>query len=149
MNKIITQSKKFVSSKIPKKYKRGTVNDSEGHRVTNETVAEVREDVLKSARKVIYPLTHSKHRVLITSTALILVAVLGFLGYMVVALYKQKSTSKLTYKLNQIVPFPIAKVGGSFVSYENYLFELERYREVRLQYSQVQTPARRSAKEDS
>jgi SurA N-terminal domain/PPIC-type PPIASE domain len=127
MNKIITQSKNFVTSKIPKKYKPSKSAEPDTQRITNETVAEVREDVLKSARKVIYPLAHSKHRVLITSTGLILVAVLGFLGYMVVALYKQKSTSKLTYKLTQVVPFPIAKVGGSFVAYENYLFELERY----------------------
>lgn len=96
-------------------------------RITNETVAEAREDVLSGARKIIYPLTHSKHRVVITSTILMLVALISFSTYMLLSLYRYKSTSNFTYQVTQIIPFPIAKIGGSFVAYENYLFELKRY----------------------
>lgn len=96
-------------------------------RVTNETVAEAREDVLKSARKFVYPLTHSKHRVLTVSTLIITLAIIGFVSYMVFSLYKKKDASNFNYHVTQVLPFPIAKVGGSFVLYENYLFELKRY----------------------
>ena len=130
MRKIVTRSKEFARLKVQKLRKARQPKNKVGEsspRVTNETVAEVREDVLKSARKLVYPLTHSKHRVLITSTALFLLAGLGFVSYMVVSLYKLKSTSRIMYKITQILPFPIARVGGSFVAYENYLFEVERY----------------------
>jgi len=31
------------------------------------------------------------------------------------------------YRVTQVVPFPIARTGGSFVSYESYLFEVRHY----------------------
>src|SRR5882757_7659075 len=50
-------------------------------KITNETIAEHREDVLKGARKYKYPLQHSKHRIIIISTVLLCVAVVGFFAY--------------------------------------------------------------------
>ncbi len=96
-------------------------------RITNETVAEAREDVLHGARKIVYPLSHSKHRVLITSTIIILTAIIAFLTYMLLNLYRYKNSSDFTYRVTQVLPFPIAKVGSTFVPYENYLFEVRRY----------------------
>lgn len=96
-------------------------------RITNETVAEHREHVLKGARKYKYPLQHSKHRIVIISTFLLVVAVIGFFVYSGLALYKFQSTSAFTYRVTQVIPFPVARAGGHFVSYENYLFEMRRY----------------------
>lgn len=96
-------------------------------RITNETVAEHREDVLKGARKYKYPLAHSKHRIVIISTALLIIAVIGFFAYTCLALYRFQTSSAFMYRVTQVVPFPVAKAGKSFVSYENYLFELRRY----------------------
>lgn len=118
---------KYLSAKVRKKKASGSVNESAGPRITNETVAEAREDVLSGARKIIYPLSHSKHRVVVTSTVLVLTALIAFTSYMLIALYKTKSTSDFTYQVTQVVPFPVAKVGSNFVPYENYLFELKRY----------------------
>jgi parvulin-like peptidyl-prolyl isomerase len=95
-------------------------------RITNETVAEHREAVLGSARKYIYPLRHSKHHVVRTSLLLLLVAVVGFFAYCTAALYKFQSTSGFIYGVTQIVPFPVAKAGPSWISYNSYLFELRR-----------------------
>ena len=39
-------------------------------------------------------------------------------------LYRRQSTSDFTRSVTRIFPFPVAKVNGSFVSYESYLFEL-------------------------
>lgn len=96
-------------------------------RITNETVATHREEVLSGARKYIYPLQHSKHKVVIVTSTLFTLAVLGFFTYCVVSLYKIQSTSSFMYRVTQVLPFPIARTGGDFISYESYLFELRHY----------------------
>lgn len=96
-------------------------------RITSENVAEHREDVLGGARKYIYPLQHSKHRIVILSTTLFLVAIFTFSAVTVLFLYRLQTTSGFMYQVTKVVPFPIARTGGTFISYENYLFELEHY----------------------
>jgi foldase protein PrsA len=96
-------------------------------RITNETVAEHREEVLSSARKYIYPLQHSAHRVVIISIGLSVVMVVGFFAYCLLALYNFHSSSTFIYRVTQAIPFPVAKAGPRFVAYENYLFELRHY----------------------
>ena len=96
-------------------------------RITNETVAEHREEVLSGARKYIYPLQHSKHKIVLVTTTLFILAFLTFTTYCVVSLYKLQNTSTFLYRVTQVVPFPIARTGTHFVSYENYLFELRHY----------------------
>lgn len=96
-------------------------------RITNETVAEHREDVLGSARKYIYPLKHSRRRALSISVTLFIAAIVVFVGYSAAELYKFQSTSSFMYDVTRVVPFPIAKAGSSWVSYESYLFELRHY----------------------
>jgi hypothetical protein len=96
-------------------------------RITNETVAEHREEVLSSARKYIYPLQHSKHRVVIISISLLVVVIIGFFTYCLLALYKFQSSNTFIYRISQIIPFPVARASGRMVAYENYLFELRHY----------------------
>lgn len=95
--------------------------------ITNDTVAAHREEVLSSARKYIYPLQHPKHRIVIISTTLSILVILGFFTYCGLALYRFQSISGFIYAVTQVIPFPIAKAGPSFVAYENYLFELRHY----------------------
>lgn len=96
-------------------------------RITNETVAEHREAVLSSARKYIYPLQHSAQRVVVVSSAIIIAAIISFFAYSLLALYRFQSTSTFIYRVAQVIPFPVAKAGPSYVSYESYLFELRHY----------------------
>ena len=96
-------------------------------RITNDTVAEHREEVLGSARKYIYPLQHSKHKIVIISTTLFIAAIVAFFSYCTVALYKLHTNSTFLYRVTQVIPYPIARTGGRFVAYENYLFELRHY----------------------
>jgi hypothetical protein len=96
-------------------------------RITNETVAEHREEVLSSARKYIYPLQHSAHRVVIISISLAVFVIIGFFVYCLLALYNLQSSSTFVYRVTQVIPFPVAKAGPRFVAYENYLFELRHY----------------------
>jgi hypothetical protein len=96
-------------------------------RITNETVAEHREAVLSQARKYIYPLQHSKHKIVLISTSLFLASIVIFFAYSVLALYKFHSNSTFMYRVTQVVPFPVARTGSRFIAYENYLFELRHY----------------------
>jgi hypothetical protein len=95
--------------------------------ITNTTVAEHREKVLSSARKYIYPLRHSKHRIVTVSVTLLAAVVIGFFIYCGSALYKFQSTNGFLYGITRIIPFPVAKAGSDYVAYENYLFELRHY----------------------
>jgi hypothetical protein len=96
-------------------------------RITNETIAVHREEVLKGARKYIYPLQHSKHRIIMLTTWILVAAIGTFLIYSVAALYKLNQYNTFLYRTTQVVPFPVARVGDNFVAYENYLFELRHY----------------------
>lgn len=95
--------------------------------ITTETIAEHREEVLKGARKYIYPLQHSKHKIVTISTTIIVAFTIIVLSYSALALYRLQSTNTFVYRISQVVPFPVAKVGGDWISQESYLFELRRY----------------------
>jgi hypothetical protein len=96
-------------------------------RITNENITEHREEVLKGARKYIYPLQHSKRRIVSITLGLAVAAVIAFLIYCGLALYKFYQYNTFLYRATQVVPFPIARTGKNFVNYENYLFELRHY----------------------
>lgn len=95
-------------------------------RITNDTVAEHREEVLAGARKFIYPLQHSKHRVIRISAILLVSVLIAFFTYVGLSLYKFQSTSNFVYNITRVLPLPVAKAGDKWVSYESYLFELRR-----------------------
>ncbi|HXR50442.1 MAG TPA: hypothetical protein VN778_05450, partial [Verrucomicrobiae bacterium] len=112
-------------------------------RITNETVAEHREDVLGGARKYIYPLRHSKHNIVRTSVTILVVGIVAFLLFCLLAIYKLQSTSGFIYDVSLVVPFPVAKAGPAWVSYESYLFELRR----NMHYYQTQQQANFSTRD--
>ncbi len=95
--------------------------------ITNETIAEHREEVLAGARKYIYPLQHSKRRIVMLSSIIFVATLIIFISYSLLGLYRFQNTSTFMYRVTQIIPFPVARVDGRFVSYENYLFELRHY----------------------
>lgn len=112
-------------------------------RITNETVEEHREEVLSSARKYIYPLEHSKHSIVRITLAILGVVVISFFVITTLSLYKFQSTGGFMYDVTRIIPFPVAKAGNSWVSYESYLFELRR----NMHYYQTQQDANFNTKD--
>jgi hypothetical protein len=117
---------KKLLAKRPRRRKNSDLHDA-SPRITNETVAAHREEVLGTARKYIYPLQHSKHRIVLISTGLFIITIVAFFTYATLALYKFQTSSTFIYRVSQVIPFPIARAGGRFVAYENYLFELRHY----------------------
>src|SRR4051812_16863663 len=55
-------------------------------KITNETIAEHREEVLKGARKYIYPLAHSKHRIIVITVSVMVTAIIALFVYCSLAL---------------------------------------------------------------
>ena len=95
--------------------------------ITNKTISEHRDEILGSGKKFTQPLQHSKHRIVIISTTIFILMIIGFFSYSTYALYRAQSTSFFMHRVTEVIPFPIARVGSTFVAYENYLFELRRY----------------------
>lgn len=118
--------KKLKRPKLRKKNNKEAIPNAAMPRITNDTVAEHREEVLSSARKYIYPLQLSKHRIVVFTVSIVLASLMAFFTYATLALYKFQSTSTFLYKATQVVPFPVARQGGRFIAYENYLFEVRR-----------------------
>lgn len=118
-----------ISHKLKNVRRKKAVDPATGAppRITNETVAEHREEVLSTARKYIYPLQQSRHRIVIITITIFVAVVLAFFTYTLLALYRFNNTSMFMYRVTQIIPFPVARAGSSVVAYENYLFELRRY----------------------
>ncbi len=90
-------------------------------RITNDTVAEHREQILAGGRKFKYPVQYAKYKLVINS----LLIGLGAIALLAVVcwylLYSAQSSSKLMYRLTQLVPVPVAKVDGETVRYSEYL----------------------------
>lgn len=95
-------------------------------RITDDTLSEHREAVLGRARRFIYPLKHSRKHVVRFSLTIIIGVIIAFLGFCALELYYFQSTSSFIYSVSEIVPFPVAKAGSSWISYSSYLFELKR-----------------------
>jgi SurA N-terminal domain/PPIC-type PPIASE domain len=117
---------RFLSPRVKRK-QANTPTEGPIPRITNETVSAHREEVLSGARKYIYPIRHSKHRVVLISVTLLLVVFISFMTYTLLSLYKFKSTSPFVYQVTKVLPLPVARVGGKVIAYEDYLFELRRY----------------------
>ncbi|TXG78193.1 hypothetical protein E6P97_00085 [Patescibacteria group bacterium] len=96
-------------------------------RITTDTVAAHREEVIGGARKYILRLGHTKHRILSITISLLVLSLVVFMTYTVLALYRFQMTSTFMYRVTQVLPLPVAKAGPDFVSYESYLFEIRHY----------------------
>jgi parvulin-like peptidyl-prolyl isomerase len=123
-------NKSRVKRLINSKFRHNSEADNEEEqspRITNETVIGSREEVLSGARKYIYPLSHSRHKIVIITVSLVVAAVIAFTTVVIVNLYKFQSTSAFMYQITKVLPLPVARIGGTFISYENYLFELRHY----------------------
>lgn len=119
--------KKLAQERLKKRQEPEKLGSEGVPRITNKTVSDQREEVLSGARKFIYPLQHPKRYIVAFTTVLVILVIVGFFTYSTLALYRYQTTSNFMYRVTQVIPFPIARMGNNFVAYENYLFELRHY----------------------
>ena len=90
-------------------------------RITNETVAEHRERILAGGRRFKYPMQYARHRLVVTTIIITLVAFLLILLIGWWQLYPVQNTSTFFYRVTRVVPLPVASVDGESVKYGDYL----------------------------
>lgn len=86
-----------------------------------EKVEQRREEVLAQGRKFKYPMQYAKHKLVINTVivavvALVLMVVVGW-----AMLYKVQDTGDMLYRVTQVIPVPVAEVDGAKVRYSDYL----------------------------
>lgn len=89
--------------------------------ITNDTIEEHREEVLSKGRKFKYPFQYAKHRLVINTIAIGVIAVALLVGFGWLQLYKFQSTNDVLYRLTKAIPVPVAKIDESYVRYSDYL----------------------------
>ena len=86
-----------------------------------EKVEERRDEVLARGRKFKYPMQYAKHKLVVNTIVVAIVALI----LMVVAgwamLYKFQDTGDMIYRVTQVFPVPVAQVDGANVRYSDYL----------------------------
>ena len=86
-----------------------------------EKVEERREEVLAKGRKFKYPLQYTKHKLVINTILVAVVAVVAMVVAGWLALYQFQSTGEMMYRVTQVLPVPVAEVDGAKVRYSDYL----------------------------
>jgi hypothetical protein len=90
-------------------------------RITNETVAEHREQILAGGRKFKYPHQYERHKLVFNAIIIVLVTVV-LLGLIIWwQLYPAQNTSTFFYRVTRMLPVPVASVDGAQVRYSDYL----------------------------
>lgn len=108
-----------VRQKLP-----GNAETTPPGRITNDTVAQHREQILSAGRRFKYPLQHSKQRIIFTSIGIVVGALVLFGVFCWWQLYKSQTTSGFMYRVVSIVPARVATINSTPVRYSNYLLEL-------------------------
>lgn len=91
------------------------------NRITNETVAEHRQKVLAGGRRFKYPVQYAKHRLVINTIIISVVALMAIAVVVWWQLYPTQNTSAFFYRITRVIPLPVASVDGHPVHYSDYL----------------------------
>lgn len=132
---------------LPKKLRRATAaQDAAPKRITNETVAEHREQILAGGRKFKYPIQYARHKLVVNALVVALSAIIVLLALAWWQLYIAQNSSTFMYRLTKVVPVPVANIDGQQVPFDDYLaryrfneFWLDKYGEVKLKTSDGQS----------
>lgn len=92
-------------------------------RITTDTLAEHREQVLAGGRKFKYPVQYQRHRLVINAIIIGIVALVLLIGLGWYTLYVARNTSEFIYRVTKVVPVPVAVVDGEPVRYSDYLMK--------------------------
>jgi len=90
-------------------------------RITNETVAEHREQILAGGRKFKYPHQYERHKLVFNVIIIAIVTVVLLAVIIWWQLYPAQNTSTFFYRVTRILPVPVASIDGTQVRYSDYL----------------------------
>lgn len=92
-------------------------------RITTDTLAEHREQVLAGGRKFKYPIQYQRHKLVVNTIIIAVSALILLVGIGWYSLYIAQSTSEFMYRVTKVAPVPVAVVDGKAVRYSDYLMK--------------------------
>ncbi len=92
-------------------------------RITTDTLAEHREQVLAGGRKFKYPVQYQRHRLVVNTIIIAVAALVLLIGLGWYLLYSAQNTTEFMYRVTKVVPVPVAVVDGQQVPYSDYLMK--------------------------
>lgn len=92
-------------------------------RITTDTLAEHRERVLAGGRKFKYPVQYQRHKLVINTIIIAVVAVLVMVTLVWYLLYQAQNTSNFIYRVTKVIPAPVASIDNENVRYSDYLMK--------------------------
>jgi len=92
-------------------------------RITTDTLAAHRQQVLAGGRKFKYPVQYARHKLVMNAIIIIVAAIIVLLGTGYWLLYQAQNTSDFMYRVTKVVPVPVANVDGQSVRYSEYLMK--------------------------
>lgn len=108
-----------------KRKKKNQINqDTAPTRITNETVAEHREQILAGGRRFKYPHQYARHKLVFNAILISFVSLLVLIAFGWWQLYVTQNSSNFFYRVTRIIPVPVASVDGSYVRFSDYLMML-------------------------
>lgn len=92
-------------------------------RITNETVAEHREQILAGGRRFKYPMQYARHRLVFNTIIISFIALVLIVGLVWQQLYAAQNTDTFFYRVTKALPLPVASVDDAPVRYSDYLMQ--------------------------
>ena len=89
--------------------------------ITQQNLEESREEILAKGKKFRYPFQYAKHRLVIITILISIVALTTFCIIGWVQLYKAQNTSDVMYRFTKAFGVSVAKIDGVSVRYSDYL----------------------------
>ncbi|MCL2001867.1 SurA N-terminal domain-containing protein [Candidatus Saccharibacteria bacterium] len=99
----------------------GKKNKLEDGIVTNTTLDEHREVLLKRGSKFKYQVQYEKHKVIINTIVIVFLLLAGAVTLGWYSLYIAKIENNAAFLLSQVAPVPVANINGQNVRYSDYL----------------------------
>ncbi len=94
--------------------------------IVTKTLEKHRRRIIRRAQRYRSFFINTNQYVVSISVVVLIVAGLLFSGLIYYRLYQSQDYSVFMYNVTRVLPLPVARVGSSFVSYEEYLRELRR-----------------------
>jgi len=125
---VLKLMKKISIHKIPRLLKKKVLEAPS--RITNETVAEHREQIIAGGRRFKYPVQYARHKLVFNAVIIVLISFILLVLIGLQQLYIAQNSSVFMYRITQIIPAPVATIANEPVRYSDYLMQyrgLEHY----------------------
>lgn len=122
---------------LSKVKRRGSAAEAPAARITNDTVAAHREQILAGGRKFKYPIQYARHRLVINTIIISFAALVLVVAFVWWQLYIVQSTNTIFYRLTTVIPAPVAKIDGETVEFQDYLLKYRSALHFKERYEQV------------